>query len=64
MSSAADAFPDVNLPGNYLFVLLYFVIGLVFNIFGEEIYYRGSDCRGCAVYSAGGTGLPMECCSR
>lgn len=41
VNSAADFFPDVNLPGNYLFVLLYFVIGLVFNIFGEEIYYRG-----------------------
>jgi membrane protease YdiL (CAAX protease family) len=41
VDSAADAFPDVNLEGNYLFVLLYFVIGLVFNIFGEEIYYRG-----------------------
>lgn len=41
VSSAADVFPDINLRGNYLFVLLYFVIGLVFNIFGEEIYYRG-----------------------
>jgi membrane protease YdiL (CAAX protease family) len=38
---AADYFPDVNLVGNYPFVLVYFVIGLVFNIFGEEIYYRG-----------------------
>ncbi len=41
VSRAADVFPDVHLPGNFLFVLLYFVIGLVFNIFGEEIYYRG-----------------------
>jgi membrane protease YdiL (CAAX protease family) len=41
VKSAADAFPDVTLEGNFLFVLLYFVIGLVFNIFGEEIYYRG-----------------------
>ena len=41
VSSAADAFPDVALQGNFLFVLLYFVIGLVFNIFGEELYYRG-----------------------
>jgi membrane protease YdiL (CAAX protease family) len=40
-SGAADVFPDINLRGNFLFVLLYFVIGLVFNIFGEEIYYRG-----------------------
>jgi membrane protease YdiL (CAAX protease family) len=41
VNSAADAFPDVNLRGNYWFVLLTIVIGLVFNIFGEEIYYRG-----------------------
>ena len=39
--SAADFFPDINLTGNYLFLLLYFVIGLVFNVFGEELYYRG-----------------------
>jgi len=39
--SAADVFPDINLEGNYPFVFLYLVIGLVFNIFGEEIYYRG-----------------------
>lgn len=39
--SAADYFPDVNLTRNYSFVFLYFVIGLIFNIFGEEIYYRG-----------------------
>jgi membrane protease YdiL (CAAX protease family) len=41
VKSAADAFPDINLKGNFLFVLFYFVIGLVFNIVGEEIYYRG-----------------------
>ena len=41
VSSAADVFPDINLQGNFGFVFLYFVIGLVFNIFGEEIYYRG-----------------------
>jgi len=41
VSSVADAFPDIALKGNYLFVLLYFVVGLVFNIFGEELYYRG-----------------------
>ena len=39
--SALDVFPDVTLNGNFLFVLLYFIIGLVFNIFGEEIYYLG-----------------------
>ena len=41
VSGAADVFPDVRLVGNFAFVLLYFVIGLVGNIFGEEIYYRG-----------------------
>lgn len=41
VNSAADVFPDINLVGNFPFVLLYFVIGLVFNVFGEEIYYRG-----------------------
>jgi membrane protease YdiL (CAAX protease family) len=41
VSGAADVFPDVHLKGNVLFVLLYFVIGLVSNILGEEIYYRG-----------------------
>jgi membrane protease YdiL (CAAX protease family) len=41
VEGAADVFPDVSLTGNYLFALLYIVIGLVFNIFGEEIYYRG-----------------------
>jgi membrane protease YdiL (CAAX protease family) len=41
VNGAADAFPDVHLAGNYLFVTVYCLIGLVFNIFGEEIYYRG-----------------------
>ena len=41
VESAADAFPDVSLQGNFLFVLVNFIVGLVFNIFGEEIYYRG-----------------------
>jgi membrane protease YdiL (CAAX protease family) len=41
VTSATQVFPDVNLMGNWLFVLVYFIIGLVFNIFGEEIYYRG-----------------------
>jgi len=41
VKGAADVFPDIRLEGNFLFVLLYFIIGLVFNIFGEEIYYRG-----------------------
>jgi membrane protease YdiL (CAAX protease family) len=41
VTGAADVFPDINLVGNYAFLILYFIIGLVFNIFGEEIYYRG-----------------------
>ncbi|MBN1537719.1 MAG: CPBP family intramembrane metalloprotease [Anaerolineales bacterium] len=41
VNSAWDAFPDIHLPGNILFVMLYFTVTLVFNIFGEEIYYRG-----------------------
>jgi membrane protease YdiL (CAAX protease family) len=41
IKGAADAFPDIQLAGNYAFVLIYFVIGLVFNVFGEELYYRG-----------------------
>jgi membrane protease YdiL (CAAX protease family) len=41
INSAADAFPDVSLEGNYAFVLLYVAIGIVFNIVGEETYYRG-----------------------
>jgi membrane protease YdiL (CAAX protease family) len=41
IDSAADVFPDVQLEGNFGFVLLYLAIGLVFNIVGEEIYYRG-----------------------
>jgi membrane protease YdiL (CAAX protease family) len=41
IEGAEDVFPDIRLQGNFLFILVYFLIGLVFNIFGEEIYYRG-----------------------
>jgi membrane protease YdiL (CAAX protease family) len=41
VTGAADVFPDVDLTGNYGFVVLYIVIGFVFNIVGEEVYYRG-----------------------
>lgn len=41
VTGVAQVFPDVNLAGNWGFVLLYLIIGLVFNVFGEEIYYRG-----------------------
>ena len=36
-----DMFPDIDLAGNYLFLAVFFIIGLVFNIIGEEVYYRG-----------------------
>jgi membrane protease YdiL (CAAX protease family) len=41
IESAADVFPDVALQGNYAFLIVFFLIGLVFNVFGEELYYRG-----------------------
>lgn len=41
IKSAADVFPDISLTGNISFFLIYFLITLIFNIFGEEIYYRG-----------------------
>ena len=41
VTSVAGMFPDVNLAGNYFFLIAFFVIGLVFNIAGEELYYRG-----------------------
>ena len=41
VTGAADVFPGIGLTGNYAFVALYLTIGFVFNIVGEEIYYRG-----------------------
>ena len=41
ITSAADAFPDINLSGNYLFFVFFLVYGFIFNIVGEELYYRG-----------------------
>ena len=41
ITSVADAFPDVSLAGNYLFLFTFFVVGLVFNIIGEGLYYHG-----------------------
>ncbi|UCB45971.1 MAG: CPBP family intramembrane metalloprotease [Spirochaetota bacterium] len=41
IKSVSDVFPDIILTGNYLFLAVFFVIGLVFNIIGEELYYRG-----------------------
>jgi len=43
VKSTQDAFPDVNIPGNYLFFFVAFGIrSIVFNIIGEEVYYRGA----------------------
>jgi membrane protease YdiL (CAAX protease family) len=41
VTTAAGMFPDVDLAGNVLFLVALFVVGLVFNIGGEELYYRG-----------------------
>jgi membrane protease YdiL (CAAX protease family) len=41
VTGPADLFPDINLEGNFGFVIIFFVVTLLFNIFGEEIYYRG-----------------------
>jgi membrane protease YdiL (CAAX protease family) len=38
---AGDAFPVLDLRGNFLFLAVYVVISLLFNIPGEEIYHRG-----------------------
>jgi membrane protease YdiL (CAAX protease family) len=41
IASAHDAFPDVTLAGNWIFFIVQFVVvGLIFNIIGEELYYR------------------------
>jgi membrane protease YdiL (CAAX protease family) len=41
ITSIVDAFPDINLVGNYLFFIVFVIYGFVFNIVGEELYYRG-----------------------
>lgn len=41
VTTVEGMFPDVNLAGNVLFLIALFVVGLVFNIGGEELYYRG-----------------------
>lgn len=35
-----DLFPDLTLSGNYLFFAVFVIYGSVFNILGEELYYR------------------------
>ena len=41
VSAPADLFPDLVLAGNYLFFAFFLIYGFVFNIVGEELYYRG-----------------------
>ena len=41
IASIDDMFPDVTLAGNWIFFIGIFVVyGLIFNIIGEELYYR------------------------
>jgi membrane protease YdiL (CAAX protease family) len=42
VNSIQEAYPDINLAGNFFFFLIEFVVyGAIFNIIGEELYYRG-----------------------
>jgi membrane protease YdiL (CAAX protease family) len=40
ITTPEQLFPDITLAGNYLFLAVFIVYGLVFNIIGEELYYR------------------------
>jgi membrane protease YdiL (CAAX protease family) len=40
VAAPEDLFPDITLAGNYLFLAVFVVYGIVFNILGEELYYR------------------------
>jgi len=41
VTSIEGLFPDVTLSGNWIFFIIWFIVyGLVFNIIGEELYYR------------------------
>ena len=42
IKSLQDGYPDVNFTGNFLFLIVRFVIlGFIGNMVGEELYYRG-----------------------
>ncbi len=41
VAAPQDLFPDITLAGNYLFLAVFVIYGIVFNIIGEELYYRG-----------------------
>ena len=41
ITSIEGVFPDVTLAGNWIFfIMMFFGYGLIFNIIGEELYYR------------------------
>jgi membrane protease YdiL (CAAX protease family) len=41
ITSIEGVFPDVTLAGNWIFfIMMFFIYGLIFNIIGEELYYR------------------------
>ena len=40
VTSPEDLFPDITLAGNFLFLAVVLIYGIVFNTLGEELYYR------------------------
>jgi uncharacterized protein len=43
INSLQEGYPDINFMGNYLFFIIQnFVVVIVFNMFGEELYYRAA----------------------
>ena len=43
VNSIQDAYPDINFQGNYLFFFIQnFIVVIIFNMFGEELYYRAA----------------------
>jgi uncharacterized protein len=40
ITGVEDAYPDITLAGNYLFLAVVLIYGIVFNTLGEELYYR------------------------
>jgi len=40
ITAPEQLFPDITLAGNYLFLAVFVIYGIVFNVIGEELYYR------------------------
>ena len=41
VTGVEGVFPDVTLAGNWIFFIMFFIVyGVIFNIIGEELYYR------------------------